>query len=120
MRGYPELPAYLAHFDVALVPFAMSEATRYLSPTKTLEYMAAHKPIVSTPIPDVVELYGEVVRIGHTHDEFLAHIEAALHADDAAARRPAELRLLQQHTWDAIAQEIASILEQQRAVRVTG
>ncbi|MCX6049378.1 MAG: glycosyltransferase, partial [Chloroflexi bacterium] len=57
MKDYQELPGYLAHFDVALVPFAMNEATRYLSPTKTLEYLAAHKPTVSTPLPDVIELY---------------------------------------------------------------
>lgn len=119
MRSYDELPAYLAHFDVALVPFAMSDATRYLSPTKTLEYMAAHKPIVSTPIPDVVELYGEVVRIGHTHDEFIAHAAAALHTDDAAHRLPHETRLLRQNTWEAIAEKIAAILERQLTARVT-
>lgn len=115
MRAYADLPAYLAHFDVALVPFALHEATRYLSPTKTLEYMAAHKPIVTTPIPDVVELYGEVVRVGHTHEEFIALVEAALCADDAAQRLPAERSLLEQNTWDAIAARINTLLERQPA-----
>jgi glycosyltransferase involved in cell wall biosynthesis len=115
MRAYTDLPAYLAHFDVALIPFAMNEATRYLSPTKTLEYMAAHKPIVSTPIPDVIELYGDVVRIGSNHEEFIAHVEAALRANDAPQRLLKEETLLQQNTWDAIANKIAAILDRQPA-----
>lgn len=113
MRAYAELPAYLVHFDVALIPFAVHEATRYLSPTKTLEYMAAHKPIVSTPIPDVIELYGGVVRIGYTYEEFIAHAEAALRANDAPQRLPQEHALLQQNTWDAIANKVAAILDKE-------
>jgi UDP-galactopyranose mutase len=112
MRAYDELPAYLAHFDVALIPFAMNRATRYLSPTKTLEYLAAHKPVVSTPIPDVIELYGEVVRVGHSHANFVAQVEAALQANDAAERLPRARALLAQNSWDAIASRIASLLDQ--------
>ncbi len=63
MRTYNELPAYLAFFDVSLVLFALNDATKFLSPTKTLEYLAAGKPVVATPINDIVELYGEVVTI---------------------------------------------------------
>ena len=48
----------------ALLPFAINEATRYISPTKVLEYMAAEKPIVSTPVADVVDPYGHIVHIG--------------------------------------------------------
>ncbi len=58
MRSYDELPAYLEHCDVALLPFALNEATRFISPTKTLEYLAAGKPVISTPIADVVDPYG--------------------------------------------------------------
>ena len=57
-RPYDDLPAYLAGWDVCLLPFAMNDATRFISPTKTLEYMAAERPIVSTPITDVVSAYG--------------------------------------------------------------
>ena len=57
-KAYDELPAYLAGWDVALMPFARNEATRYISPTKTPEYLAAGLPVVSTPIRDVVEPYG--------------------------------------------------------------
>ena len=59
-----ELPRFLAGWDVCLLPFALNEATRFISPTKTLEYMAAEQPIVSTPITDVVEPYGDIVHIG--------------------------------------------------------
>jgi glycosyltransferase involved in cell wall biosynthesis len=115
MRAYGELPSYLAHFDVALIPFAMNEATRYLSPTKTLEYMAAHKPIVSTPIPDVIELYGDVVRVGYTHKEFISHIEAALRTQDTPERAAKEHTLLAENTWDAIARNVMGILDRQLA-----
>ncbi|MBI5929897.1 MAG: glycosyltransferase [Chloroflexi bacterium] len=78
MKAYAELPAYLARFDVALIPFARNEATRFISPTKTLEYMAARKPIVSTAIDDVIELYGMVVSVGWTHEEFIHRCKTAL------------------------------------------
>jgi UDP-galactopyranose mutase len=115
MRSYGELPSYLAHFDVALIPFAMSDATRYLSPTKTLEYMAAHKPIVSTPIPDVIELYGDVVRVGNTHDEFIACVEEALSTQQSPDSLAKERALLEENSWDAIAHDISTILERQVA-----
>ena len=112
MKSYEELPAYLAHFDVALVPFAMNEATRYLSPTKTLEYLAAHKPVVSTPIHDVVELYGDYVRIGHTAQEFGDQVAVALATseEERAARRNQEQQLLSIRTWDNIAQQMRQLI----------
>jgi UDP-galactopyranose mutase len=109
MKSYNELPAHLAYFDVALIPFALSEATRYLSPTKTLEYMAAHKPVVSTPIHDVIELYGKVVRVAETRESFVHQVQEALdeHPSTHASDR---LELLNQHTWDRIAQQISDIM----------
>lgn len=79
-KKYEELPAYLAGWDVALLPFALNESTRFISPTKTPEYLAAGKPVVSTPINDVVRPYGEMklVHIAESGDEFVAAIEAAL------------------------------------------
>ncbi|CAN5327191.1 glycosyltransferase family 1 protein [soil metagenome] len=79
-RGYDDLPAYLAHWDVALMPFALNEATRFISPTKTPEYLAGGCPVVSTPIADVVSGYGrcEAVRIAGTAGEFEAAIESFL------------------------------------------
>jgi UDP-galactopyranose mutase len=79
-KAYEELPAYLAGWDVALLPFARNEATRFISPTKTPEYLAAGKPVVSTSIRDVVRPYGEsgLVRIADSGNEFVAAVEEAL------------------------------------------
>ncbi len=77
-RSYGELPAYLAGWDVCLLPFPRNDATRFISPTKTLEYMAAERPIVSTHITDVAEPYGDIVYLGSTPAEFVAACEAAL------------------------------------------
>jgi UDP-galactopyranose mutase len=59
MRSYSELPSYLARWDVGLMPFALNESTRFISPTKTPEFLAAGLPVVSTPVPDVVHSYGD-------------------------------------------------------------
>ena len=79
-KTYDELPRYIAGWDVALMPFAINEATRYISPTKTPEYLAAGKPVVSTPIADVIKPYGKLslVRIARTPEEFIAAIEQSL------------------------------------------
>jgi len=79
-KSYAELPNYLAGWDVALLLFAMNESTRFISPTKTPEYLAAGRPVVSTPIRDVVRTYGDtgLVRIADTPESFAAAIEAAL------------------------------------------
>ena len=72
-KKYDELPRYLAGWDVALLLFARNEATRYISPTKTPEYLAAGKPVVSTSIRDVVKPYGEMglVRIADAVPDFV-------------------------------------------------
>ncbi len=73
-KNYQELPAFLAGWDVAMMPFAMNESTKYISPTKTPEYLAAGKPVISAPIRDVVRPYGEqnLVEIAETAEEFAA------------------------------------------------
>jgi len=112
-QDYADLPAYLKAFDVAMMPFARNEATQFISPTKTLEYMAAHKPIVSTPITDVIGLYGSVVRIAHTAEEFVAQVEAALHEPERerANRIEREHDLLGAYTWDRIASEMQALID---------
>jgi UDP-galactopyranose mutase len=102
-KSYDSLPAYLSGWDVAIMPFARNESTRYISPTKTPEYLAAGRRVVSTSITDVVRPYGEqnLVAIADQPDEFIAAVEAALgSADDAgdwAKRRDALLSTL---SWD--------------------
>jgi UDP-galactopyranose mutase len=77
-QSYQALPQFLAEWDVCLLPFALNDATRFISPTKVLEYMAAQLPIVSTAINDVVVPYGEIVAIGYDTQEFISACEAAL------------------------------------------
>jgi UDP-galactopyranose mutase len=100
-KKYEELPSYLAGWDVALLPFARNEATRFISPTKTPEYLAAGKPVVSTSIRDVVRPYGVkgLARIADTPDAFVAAIEAAL-AEDSSERLRDVDAFLTQMSWD--------------------
>ena len=73
-KSYSELPVYLANWDIAMLPFARNASTRFISPTKTPEYLAGGKPVISTPIQDVVRPYGEAghVEIAATAQEFTA------------------------------------------------
>jgi UDP-galactopyranose mutase len=77
-QPYQRLPHLLATWDVALMPFAVNDATRFVHPSKALEYMAGEKPVVSTPLPDVVSLYGDLVRIARRSREFIDACGAAL------------------------------------------
>ncbi|MBA3683825.1 MAG: glycosyltransferase family 1 protein [Planctomycetes bacterium] len=79
-KGYKDLPAYLSGWDVAILPFARNESTRFISPTKTPEYLAAGRPVVSTPITDVVRPYGNeaLVHIAEDSRGWVAAIEKAL------------------------------------------
>ena len=78
--SYSKLPEYLADWDIALIPFLLNESTRFISPTKTPEYLAAAKPVISTPIRDVVNPYGKnkLVNIGSSADDFIAAAEKEL------------------------------------------
>ena len=83
MKAYKELPTYFSNWNVAILPFALNDSTKYISPTKTPEYLAAGLPVVSTPIRDVVRTYGseDFVQIAGTADEFEAAIETALNGN---------------------------------------
>jgi UDP-galactopyranose mutase len=111
-RSYQELPRYLAGWDVCLLPFARNDATRFISPTKTLEYMAAELPIVSTPITDVAEPYGSIVYLGDTPAEFLAACEAALAAgpEERGDRAAKMRRVLAGTSWDVTVSAMESLL----------
>ena len=79
-KPYQELPDYLSGWDVALIPFQLNESTRFISPTKTPEYLAAGVPVVSTPIRDVVKPYGirKLVHIGENAADFIKAVETEL------------------------------------------
>jgi UDP-galactopyranose mutase len=112
MKAYEELPAYLSGWDVALLPFARNESTRFISPTKTPEYLAAGRPVVSTSIRDVVRPYGQegYVRIADTAEEFVAACEAAL-AEDANARHERVDPLLARTSWDATWASMSALID---------
>ena len=79
-KKYEELPAYLGGWDVALMPFAINDSTKFISPTKTPEYLAGGRPVVSTPITDVIRHYGDLdgVFIAGRPEDFVAACEQAL------------------------------------------
>jgi len=111
-KKYDELPHYIGGWDVALLPFARNDATRYISPTKTPEYMAAGKPVVSTSIRDVVRPYGQqgLVRIADRVGDFVAACEAAL-VEDASARVTAADAFLRQTSWDGTWTRMRHVLD---------
>lgn len=119
-RSYEELPRYLAGWDACLLPFARNDATRFISPTKTLEYMAAELPIVSTSIRDVADLYGDIVYLGDTPDEFLAACEQALasSAQERAARAQLMRKVLAGTSWEATASAMEQLLTEAVAGRM--
>lgn len=113
-KDYQELPAYLRGWDVATLLFADNESTKFISPTKTPEYLAAGRPVVSTPIRDVVRPYGELnlVQIAATADEFGRAIEKALtQADDADWRRRTD-EYLATISWDQTWEQMVHLMQQ--------
>ncbi|WP_157268518.1 FAD-dependent oxidoreductase [Azohydromonas aeria] len=114
MQSYAMLPHLMAAWDLCLMPFALNESTRFISPTKTLEYMAGEKPVVSTAVRDVEVPYGDVVRIGRDPLDFIRGCEEMLALDDAQRRllvgRMQEA--LRKVSWDRSARTVARCLRQ--------
>ncbi len=111
-RSYAELPAYMAGWDVALLPFALNEATRFISPTKTPEYLAAGCPVVATPVRDVVRQYGEMpgVRIIGNATEFVAACAAAIVGGKSEEWRAEVDQRLTGLSWDATHASMAALV----------
>ncbi|MDB5754259.1 MAG: UDP-galactopyranose mutase, partial [Massilia sp.] len=111
-QPYEALPQFLAGWDVCLLPFALNDATRYISPTKVLEYMAAELPSVSTPITDIAQPYGHVVAIAAGAREFIAACEAALSMapERAAAMRESMRAIVAGTSWDVTADAMRALL----------
>lgn len=113
-KTYAELPAYLAGWDVAFMPFARNESTRFISPTKTPEYLAAGKPVVSTPIVDVVRTYGEsgLVRIAGDAAAFAAALDEELRRRNGRAAWLEKVdRLLAEMSWDRTWTDMKDMME---------
>ena len=116
-KAYADLPAYLAGWDVAMMPFAITPATRFISPTKTPEYLAGGLPVVSTAITDVIQRYGgiEAVQIADDAESFLAACEAALALPKRGAWRDAADVLLAGLSWDRTQRAMAAHLARIRS-----
>jgi UDP-galactopyranose mutase len=114
MKNYDDLPVYLAGWDVALMPFALNESTRFISPTKTPEYLAAGLPVVSTPIRDVERQYGDLglVRIESTVDGFLAGVEHALTYEMGIKWRERADAFLRTLSWDRTWSSMNKLIEE--------
>ncbi len=114
-KPYDLLPQYLAGWDVALMPFAHNESTRFISPTKTPEYLAGGRPVVSTSIRDVVRPYGEngLVRIADTAEDTIAAIEAALSQtpEERAAWCERVDDFLKENSWDRTWSEMDQLIQ---------
>ena len=112
-QRYAILPQLVAGWDVCLMPFALNESTEFISPTKTLEYMAAGKPVVSTPIHDVKAMFGDLVAIAATPESFIAACRAALSEapSEKAARTAAMQARVAQYSWDAAVATIHAALD---------
>jgi glycosyltransferase involved in cell wall biosynthesis len=117
LKPYEELPLYLSGWDVGLMPFALNDSTRYISPTKTPEYLAAGRQVVSTPVADVVRPYGDLglVYIASTPDEYAVAIESALRRADNPAQFESWLedvdRFLAQTSWDRTWMRMMTLME---------
>jgi glycosyltransferase involved in cell wall biosynthesis len=116
---YADLPAYAAGFDVCVLPWETEQSfTSYGSAIKVREYLATGKPVVISPLPEY-EPMRDVLRIARTRDDFLRLVEEALHDNDAAAvaRRQASVA---SGTWDARAEWVSSLIEQDLAADLRG
>jgi len=118
-QAYDDLPEFISGWDLCLLPFALNEATNFISPTKTLEYMACGRPAVSTPIRDVVEPYGQLVSIAETADDFIHACEAVLGRSERerACHADAMAQVVARTSWDATAEAMAALIEKADAQR---
>jgi glycosyltransferase involved in cell wall biosynthesis len=121
MKPYSALPDYMAGWDVGILPFAHNDATRFISPTKTPEYLAAGLPVVATSIRDVVEPYGTsgLARIADGAAAFVAAIEAAL-AEGRCPRLREVDDLLGRGSWEHTAEKMRQLMLHAVATDATG
>ncbi|SMC87745.1 glycosyltransferase family 1 protein [Pedobacter africanus] len=111
-KSYHELPSYLAGWDVAMIPFLLNESTRFISPTKTPEYLAAGIPVVSTPIYDVIHPYGtqNLVHICPDSRTFAIAIEKKLQTQNRSPWEKQVNSFLAEMSWDKTQLEMTSLI----------
>lgn len=115
IKKYAELPSYLANWDAAIMPFALNESTKYISPTKTPEYLAAGKKVVSTAVHDVVHPYEDLnlVSIARTSKEFAEHVKNTL---DKSPQWEEEVEAyLKDFSWDDTCKQMNKLITEKIA-----
>jgi glycosyltransferase involved in cell wall biosynthesis len=113
-KSYDSLPAYLAGWDIATLPFALNESTKYISPTKTPEYLAGGKPVISTSITDVVNPYGkkDLVKIADTADEFVNAAKEIFASDDNKIWLQRTDEFLSKNSWNKTWHQMNVLIKQ--------
>lgn len=116
LQPYEALPGIMATFDIGILPFGLNEATRFISPTKTLEYLAAGLPVISTPVHDVAELYGDCVALAADAEGFVraAGAMSTESPRERAARMDRAATHLRQNDWDTIVASMQARIDQIR------
>ena len=109
-KEYTELPGLLHDFDVAIIPYKLNKLTQHINPNKMLELLAAEKPVVSTYLPDVEKLYGDIAYIGKNKDEFIRKIEYVLKHKDKERIEKGRI-LAQKNSWEVTIKKINSLIE---------
>lgn len=119
-KSYDELPAYLAGWDIAMIPFLLNESTRYISPTKTPEYLSAGIPVISTPIRDVVNPYGKknLVSIVSNAEEFVKAAEITLSAPTKEWLAEVDV-FLAKKSWDQTASDMMDLIRKAMGRKVS-
>ncbi len=113
-QPYDQLPGYLKATTIAIMPFAINKSTQYISPTKTLEYFAARKPVISTPIKDVISAYQYIVKIIYNTADFEAAIEYFLKEPSGARKQRETLQesIIKDNSWDETVRKMILIIDQ--------
>jgi hypothetical protein len=112
-RDYQQLPSYCAAFDICMMCFAMNKSTEFINPTKGLEYMATGKPIISTPVRDVVKQWTDIVHIAKTAEEFVQVAQRCIDRQGDVEQRIAHgLELAQKCSWESTVQQMQDLIQQ--------
>jgi glycosyltransferase involved in cell wall biosynthesis len=115
-RDYKELPDYCRAYDVCMMCFALNEATQFINPTKALEYLATGKPIVSTPVADVVRQYSDTVLIGESAEEFAELIDRAIESPDQSMIRRG-LQKAKEASWESTVLKMQCLIDEALGLR---
>ncbi|MBC8034888.1 MAG: glycosyltransferase family 1 protein [Chitinophagaceae bacterium] len=112
-KTYNELPLYLSGWDIAIMPFALNESTKFISPTKTPEFLSGGKPVISTPIQDVVHPYGSkgLVNIASSAEEFIKYADEILEKGQDRSWLSEVDKFLSDISWDITWGKMASLID---------